>query len=76
MKRLPLEGRLIGNWEILSYIGSFNKKSFYQCRCKKCGQIKPVRADKLVAGRSKQCAECRQGERLPLIIVRDGEEDT
>lgn len=74
MKRLPLEGQQIGNWEILSYIGSFNKKSFYQCRCKKCGQIKPVRADKLVAGKSKQCVACSQSERFPLTIVRDGEE--
>lgn len=62
MKRLPLEGRLIGSWEVLSYIGSFKKKSFYQCRCRKCGQIKPVRADKLVAGKSTQCAECRRDE--------------
>lgn len=76
MKRLPLEGQLIGDWEILSYIGSFNKKSFYQCRCRKCGQIKPVRADKLVAGRSKQCVECSQSEKHRFTIARDGEDGT
>lgn len=61
-KRIPLEGTTQGYWDVLSYEGCDGKKCWYRCRCGKCGQIKLVRADKLRAGRTKQCSACRAAQ--------------
>lgn len=59
--RIPLEGTQQGDWQVLSYEGHDGKKCWYKCRCK-CGQVKLVRADKLRAGRTKQCSACRAAQ--------------
>ena len=59
MKRLPLEGKMIGLWKVISYEGCDGKKSWYLCECTKCGKKKLVRADKLRADKTRQCAACR-----------------
>lgn len=64
MRRNPLEGKVIGSWEVLAYTGCTGKKCWYQCRCGKCGTIKSVRADKLAGGRTTQCAACRDKRKL------------
>lgn len=61
-KRIPLEGTKQGHWQILSYMGCDGKKCWYRCRCSKCGTVKLVRADKLRAGRTKQCSACRAAQ--------------
>ncbi len=58
-KRIPLEGTMQGYWKVLYYEGCDGKKCWYLCECTKCGKKKFVRADKLRAGRTKQCAACR-----------------
>ncbi len=68
MKRQPLEGRLMGKWSVLDYEGCDRKKSWYRCQCTGCGAIKSVRADKLVSGRSTQCAYCRSKEKHYQIV--------
>ncbi|MCI9640446.1 hypothetical protein ACDL92_11915 [Ihubacter sp. mB4P-1] len=67
--RIPLEGKVIGFWEVIDYAGCDGKKSWYRCRCGKCGTIKQIRADKLRDGRTKQCADCRAAE-LNAISLR------
>lgn len=69
IKRIPLEGTMQGYWDVLSYEGCDGKKCWHRCRCSKCGQIKLVRADKLRAGRTKQCSACR-AEQLDELSVR------
>lgn len=69
-KRQPLEGRLIGKWQILDYIGCDGKKSWYKCKCTGCGSICSVRGDKLISGRSTQCFTCsskKKGKRSKNI---------
>lgn len=56
--RIHLEGTTQGFWQVLAYKGCDGKKSWYKCRCSKCGAIKLVRADKLRSGKSRQCASC------------------
>ncbi len=71
MKREPLEGRMIGFWKVISYEGCDEKKSWYKCQCTGWGAIRMVRADKLVSGRSKQCADCSFSERRRKGKIND-----
>lgn len=60
-RRKPLEGKTIGNWKVVSYHGMIDaKKSAYLCECTLCGNTKLVRADKLMAGKSMMCMDCRR----------------
>ncbi|MCI5689269.1 MAG: HNH endonuclease [Emergencia sp.] len=64
----PLEGKTIYGWEVMSFEGSRNNKSYYWCKCRCCGQLYLRRADKLLAGRTKRCGECAKGK-----IMYEGE---
>ena len=64
MKREIMEGRSFGNWEVLRYDGCYDrKKSYYICKCKKCGTVHRVRADKLKSGGTSQCLSCAARDR-------------
>ena len=60
-RRQPLEGKTFGNWHVISYYGMLDeKKSAYLCECSLCGKTKVVRTDRLMAGRSTMCMDCRR----------------
>lgn len=56
-----LTGSNFGNWEVLSFSRTENRKSWQICKCLKCGAIKEVRTDHLKSGQSKSCGskECK-----------------
>lgn len=56
--RIPLEGTVQGYWSVLQFVGNDGKKSWYLCRCLKCGRVNRVRADKLRSGKSTMCPAC------------------
>ena len=59
MKREIIEGQSFGEWEVISYAGCRgNKKSYYNCRCRGCGEIYQVRKDKMKSGESTRCFQC------------------
>lgn len=63
MHREPLEGQRFGKWIVISFEGCFNhKKSRYICLCTGCGNMHSIRADKLKAGKTLQCADCRRSQ--------------
>jgi hypothetical protein len=55
-RKHKLEGRTIGSWEVIEFLGS----PFYLCKCLKCGCLKRVRTQSLTEGTSNQCQSCER----------------
>lgn len=55
MDKDSLIGKCFGDWEVMSFSHAVGYRSYWKCRCKKCGKILPVCRQSLVSGRSKSC---------------------
>lgn len=69
MKREIIEGQSFGEWEVISYAGCRgNKKTYYNCRCRGCGEIYQVRKDKMKSGESTRCFQCaKKSKDRPMV---------
>lgn len=56
-KRKALEGTIVGDWEVLAYVGG--PRYSYRCKCLNCGKIEDVPGYNLRSGHSKSCG-CNQ----------------
>lgn len=71
MKREIIEGQSFGEWEVISYAGCRgNKKTYYNCRCRGCGEIYQVRKDKMKSRREHQVFSVQQKKSKDRPMVR------
>ena len=54
---MDLVGKRFGKWAVLEYSHHVGNHKYWLCRCD-CGNIKPVRQQNLVEGKSKSCGSC------------------
>ena len=54
MKRIPLEGTIIGDTEVIEYVGDRQ----YMCRCTKCGKIHTLYFRRLKKANELLCQSC------------------
>lgn len=68
MKRIPLEGKRIGEWDVLEYVGDRS----YLCECS-CGAIKVVSGNLLRRGASLSCGHAKRIDDSEVIGKTFGE---
>ena len=62
MTTLEAIGKKIGKWTVLSRVKTEKGYDFI-CKCE-CGEIKQVRSDNVLSGKSTQCMSCSQKEKM------------